>query len=323
MSRNTTQPVRRVRRTLAAGLRAGGLLLAALGLIVGAGARAAEFITPPGLNVQSQEAVLKEQVTRMARDLVGDALRDVVVSIRYIRTDGATGKRIKLPGVNHFIMPSAAGGAGGDIVSGHVRVRQVLVTVDSRAEPTPEALAQELRQQGHFDPTQGDLVRVIKVQGGAGDAQAAPGDKELKDDAQQLSKRLKQEQDKQREERTSQELGRMIAEASLSEAQSTTFLIRARQAYFNGDYDRALEQILRSIEQNPNNPQAYAMLGSLYYTVDWKQLALKYWEKSLTLDPDNPEIQELVFKLRSSPANPGAGSPGRGAPGLGSPGRAN
>lgn len=311
------QGARRRLRAVLPGIVALLCLLLALAAL----ARGAEFVSPPGLNVEGQEAVLKEQVTRMARDLVGDALRDVVVSVRYVRTDGTGGRRIKLPGVNHFIAPSGAGTS--DIVAGHVRVRQILVTVADSVSPSAEALTQELRQQGHFDPTQGDLVRVIKVQGGAGDAQGAPGDKELKDDAKQLSQRLKQEQDKQREERTSQELGRMIAEASLSEAQSTTFLIRARQAYFNGDYDRALEQILRSIEQNPNNPQAYAMLGSLYYTVDWKQLALKYWEKSLTLDPDNPEIQELVFKLRSSPANPGAGSPGRGAPGLGSPGRAN
>jgi cytochrome c-type biogenesis protein CcmH/NrfG len=93
----------------------------------------------------------------------------------------------------------------------------------------------------------------------------------------------------------------MIAQGSLAEAQSTTFLIRARQAYFNGNYDRALDQILQSIAQNPNNPQAYAMLGSLYYAVDWKQLAVKYWEKSLTLDPENREIQELVAKVRSNP----------------------
>jgi len=284
------------------------IALAALGLVwlfTGGPARGAEFVTPPGIDLQSQEAVLKARVTRIARDLVGDALVDVEASVRYVRTDGTTGERIKLPGVSHYIVPSAGGGTGTDIVAGQVRVRQILVVVANSVETAPDVLARELRTQGQFDPAHGDLVRVVKVPE-AGKAEQGPGmaavkpkaDDGLTDDAKKLSDRLKREQDRQREQ---QELGKMIAQGSLSEAQSTTFLIKARQAYFNGNYDRALDQILQSISQNPNNPQAYAMLGSLYYAVDWKQLALKYWEKSLTLDPDNREVQDLVSKLRSSP----------------------
>jgi hypothetical protein len=288
-------------------LRARAPLLLAAALLAwglaGRPVRSAEFITPPGVNVEGQEAVLKEQVTRLAKDLVGDALVDVVVGVRYVRTDGTGGQRIKLPGVNHYITPGPGGGA--NIVAGHVRVRQVLVMVSEKATGTPEALAQEIRQQGHFDPAQGDLVRVVKVAAGGQPVPAATAatkpEASLNDDTQQLSRRLKQERSKQDDERASQELGKMMAQGSLAEAQSTTYLIRARQAFFNGDYDRALEQILQSISQNANNPQAYAMLGSLYYAVDWKQLALKYWEKSLTLDPDNRELRDLVAKLRSSP----------------------
>ncbi|HEX9843227.1 MAG TPA: hypothetical protein VGC20_10785 [bacterium] len=297
------QGARRRLRAVLPGIVALLCLLLALAAL----ARGAEFVSPPGLNVEGQEAVLKEQVTRMARDLVGDALRDVVVSVRYVRTDGTGGRRIKLPGVNHFIAPSGAGTS--DIVAGHVRVRQILVTVADSVSPSAEALTQELRQQGHFDPGEGDLVRVVKVaangsgktppMAAAGAENGKPGD--LADDAKELAKRLKQEQSKQQDERASAELGKMIAQATLAEAQATTYLIKARQAYFNGDYDRALDQILQSIAQNPNNPQAYAMLGSLYYAVDWKQLAVKYWEKSLTLDPENREIQELVAKVRSNP----------------------
>jgi hypothetical protein len=274
----------------------------ALGLaLLAAPAHAAEFITPPGLNVEGQEAVLREQVTRMARDLVGEALVDVLVHVRYVRTDGTTGQRVKLPGLNHYVTPSAQG--QGDIVAGHARVRQIVVMVGPGVPSTEAALVQALREQGRFDPSRGDMVRVVKVGAGASAAPApgAPAGDSLARDTAQLSQRLRDERARQSEDRTNEELGKMIAQGSLAEAQSTTFLIRARQAYFNGDYDRALDQILQSIAQNPNNPQAYAMLGSLYYAVDWKQLALKYWEKSLTLDPDNREIQELVARLRSSP----------------------
>ena len=296
--------LRRLRAAMLAALAAAGVLWA----LSGGPAHGGEFITPPGLNVEGQEAVLREQVTRIAQSLVGDQLVDVVVSVRYVRTDGTQGRRIKLPGLNSYIASSAG---GGDIVAGHVRVRQILVMVSDKVPSEPEALAQELRQQGRLDPTQGDLVRVVKINAREAAAQAAAGakgtggkgaDGGLAEDARQLSRRLQQQQDKQREENVSQELGKMIAQGSLAEAQATTFLIKARQAYFNGDYDRALDQILQSIAQNPNNPQAYAMLGSLYYAVDWKQLALKYWEKSLTLDPQNREIQELVTKLRASPS---------------------
>jgi len=299
---------RAVRPGLARALALLGALLLGSALGVGSFAQAAEFITPPGINVEGQEAVLKEQVSRMAKDLVGDALVGVEVAVRYVRTDGGSSQRIKLPGVNHFIAPGTGG--SGNIVSGHVRLRQILVVVADSINMPLDAIARELRQQGRFDPSQGDLVRVVKVSERSKAAPepaapAAPPAKPagLEDDTQQLSQRLKDAKNKQLGEKESQELGKIMAQGSLAEAQATTFLIRARQAYFNGDYDRALDQILQSIAQNSNNPQAYAMLGSLYYSVDWKQLAVKYWDKSLTLDPDNRELQDLVAKVRSSPNN--------------------
>ncbi|MCH7479294.1 MAG: hypothetical protein IIA14_14490, partial [SAR324 cluster bacterium] len=82
------------------------------------------------------------------------------------------------------------------------------------------------------------------------------------------------------------------------EAESTAYLLRARAAFFQEDYSKALRQILRSIKVEPNNPQAYAMLGSLYYRMNWTNLALKYWDKSLTFDPDNREIEDLLEQIR-------------------------
>lgn len=285
-------------------------VIALLALVWGPGphtAHAAEFVTPAGINLQAEEAVLKERISRIVKGVVGDDLVDVEVSVRYIRTDGGQGERIKLPGVNAYIQPSTTG-TGASVVAGYARVRQVLVVVSDHVTAPPEALAQEIRMQANLNPRRGDAVRVIKVPEAkpgakqAGLTAAAGGepkaDQGLDADAQRLAKRLRDEEAKQK---TQQALGKIIAQGSLSEAQSTTYLIKAREAYFNGNYGRALDQILHSISQNPNNPQAYAMLGSLYYAVDWKQLALKYWEKSLTLDPDNHDVEDLVAKLRSSP----------------------
>jgi cytochrome c-type biogenesis protein CcmH/NrfG len=50
----------------------------------------------------------------------------------------------------------------------------------------------------------------------------------------------------------------------------------------------------------PRSAQAYAMLGSLYFTINWKNLAVKYWEMSLELDPDNNELEDLVAEIKNS-----------------------
>ncbi|MEE8555360.1 MAG: hypothetical protein V3T00_05830 [bacterium] len=274
------------------------VLLAALPGLTGSPASAAEFIEPPGLNVEGQTAILKEQVTRMARDLVGDDLVDVVVHIAYLRTKERAGAapRIKLPGFNHYITPAAGGSK--EIVAGHTRIRQIVVMVSDAVDSQPQAIARELQLAGGFDTSKGDLLRVVTVAGsGSGNAPLG-GAGELKRDTKALSARLQKERARQAEERETERLGKMLAQGSLNEAQSTTYLIRARAAFFNGDYNRALDQILQSISGNSNNPQAYAMLGSLYYAVDWKQLALKYWEKSLALDPNNGEIADLISQLR-------------------------
>lgn len=272
------------------------VLLAVLPELTGSPASAAEFIEPPGLNVKGQAAILKEQVTRLARDLVGDDLVDVVVYIAYLRTKERAGAapRIKLPGFNHYITPAAGGSK--EIVAGHTRIRQIVVMVSDTVDSQPEAIARELQLAGGFDTAKGDLLRVVTV-AGSGKAPLG-GAGELKRDTKALSARLQKERARQAEERETERLGKMLAQGSLNEAQSTTYLIRARAAFFNGDYNRALDQILQSISGNSNNPQAYAMLGSLYYAVDWKQLALKYWEKSLALDPNNGEIADLISQLR-------------------------
>jgi len=85
-----------------------------------------------------------------------------------------------------------------------------------------------------------------------------------------------------------------------NEPESTKYLLRARTAYFKEDYNRTLDHILKAIEVEPRSAQAYAMLGSLYFTINWKNLAVKYWEMALELDPDNSELEDLVAEVKNA-----------------------
>jgi tetratricopeptide (TPR) repeat protein len=266
---------------------------AALVLLLAPAAQAAEFVTPPGQNVGMQEDQLRERVTRIAKDLAGDKVVDVVVHIGFVRQEktqvSAGSERVKLPGLNNYV----SGKAGNvEVTPEFIRLRQVLVVVSSDIGDRAKALERDIRSQGQLDPTRGDWVQVAPVSVGGGEPSFAstkpkePGKpEEPKPDA------------------TPQEVQRSAAafkpkEDLLKEPQSTLYLINARAAYFKGDYNTALDQILQSIQAKADNPQAYAMMGSLYYAMNWKSLALKYWEKSLALDMGNRELEGLVTQLR-------------------------
>jgi hypothetical protein len=265
------------------------LVVLSWGLLAAPGVKAAEFATPPGINVRGQEQLLKEKISGLARDLVGDRLVDVIVHVAYLRTarrQASAQDRVKLPGLNNYIATQGPG--RGEIVPEFSRTRQILVLVGDSVPTDPSALEVELRARSGLDPADGDWLRVTKVplsantgeNAGEGGAQAKGGEGAADAAAREAMPKPK------------------VELPPLSEAESTTFLVKARAAFFNGDYDRALDQILQSLSRNPNNPQAYAMLGSLYYTMNWRHLALKYWEKSLELDPENRELSDLITKMR-------------------------
>ena len=255
--------------------------------------RAAEFVNPPGMNVGMQEDQLRERVTRIAKDLAGDNVVDVIVHIGYVRQDKTNvtaggGDRIKLPGLNNYV----SGRAGNvEVTPEFIRLRQVLVVVSNDIADKAKALETNIRNQSQLDPTRGDWVQVAPVSMATAqpDMNFKPGSKTPgkpetaspnPQDVQQSAAAFKPKED------------------LLKEPQSTLYLISARAAYFKGDYNTALDQILQSIQAKPDNPQAYAMMGSLYYAMNWKSLALKYWEKSLALDTGNRELETLVTQLR-------------------------
>ncbi|MEE8433250.1 MAG: hypothetical protein V3S64_00545 [bacterium] len=265
-----------------------GLML----LMARPGLNAAEgFSAPPGVNIKAQVSLLKERVSTLARNLVGDKLVDVVVDVNYLRSDRSKNQanRVKLPGFYQQVILKKNNQR--EIVSDYTRVRQILVMIADTFPVETKAVAQELRLAGKFSEAKGDSLRVLKVPERKPERERTPKDENLT----RLSQKLKS--------KNQGKPGKMPGikpdpQETLSEAESTVFLLRARAAFFKGNYSQALDQILRSIARNSENPQAYTMLGSLYYAVDWKIMAVKYWKKALALAPENPELRKLIDQVQ-------------------------
>jgi hypothetical protein len=259
---------------------------------------AAEFTVPPGQNVGMQEDLLRERVTRVAKDLIGNKLVSVVANIAYLKlstTSGAQGERIKLPGMNNFVSTS------GDILvtPEYVRLRQVVVVVSDELAAQTSSLERDIRTQSELDPAKGDRLEVVTAASAVARRPGKAGKpKPLKPTG------VPEEEQEEAEPVAVKEKPVEAPPApeadALREPKSTLYLINARAAYFRGDYNGALDQIMQSLSAKPDNPQAYAMLGSLYYAMSWKNLALKYWEKALAQDPSNRELEQLVTQLRTA-----------------------
>ncbi len=273
---------------------AAALLALLLTALPGPALAAAEFSIPPGQNVGIQEALLRTRVTRIARDLVGDKLVSVVAHVGYVRmqvpTSAAAEERIKLPGMNNFVSTKPG---EMQVTPEYLRVRQVVVMVSDDLAPRLPALERDIRTQAEMDPAKGDWVEVVTVS-------APKAAQTSREPAKTGAEAAKEAQAAKPGEGAAGTAAQPVLPGldSLKEPQSTLFLVNARAAYFQGDYNRALDQILQAISLKPDNAQAYAMLGSLYYAMSWKSLALKYWEKSLALDPANRELEGLVTQLR-------------------------
>ncbi|MCZ6843006.1 MAG: hypothetical protein O7G32_09270 [SAR324 cluster bacterium] len=258
-------------------------------------AGAVEFATPPGINIERQEAQIKEEVTRNAKDLVGDNLVSVVVHVGYARTEprdprGRSPNKIKLPGFNRFITSDAQNRI--ELKPEFVRMRQIFVIVSENIQGDLKAIEKELISLGDFERRKGDNLRVLTVSGATAVEEGKRAQKEEKSQKEEKPKNGAKEEKPQNGKKT-------VLLPPISEPKSTVHLLRARTAYFNENYNRALDHILKAISVEPNNAQAYAMLGSLYFTINWKNLAIKYWEKSLEIDPENRELEDLVAEIKN------------------------
>lgn len=64
------------------------------------------------------------------------------------------------------------------------------------------------------------------------------------------------------------------------------------------DYPEAKQAYLKVIQINPRNAGAQQFLGNIHYLEGQNRLAIKYWQRSLEIYPDNPSLRENIARLK-------------------------
>jgi tetratricopeptide (TPR) repeat protein len=105
------------------------------------------------------------------------------------------------------------------------------------------------------------------------------------------------------------EAGLMIRKALEMEPENGAYLDSLGWFYFKkGDFSRAITELLHAADLiNPADPVVYEHIGDTYRSLGNGPQALSYWQKALTLDPQNStlttKIDQVKSKMTSNPTN--------------------
>jgi tetratricopeptide (TPR) repeat protein len=103
------------------------------------------------------------------------------------------------------------------------------------------------------------------------------------------------------------EAGLMIKKALEIEPENGAYLDSLGWFYFKkNDFNRALSELLHAADLiNPPDPVVYEHIGDTYRSLSNGPQALSYWQKALTLDPQNQSLMAKIDQAKSKmTANP-------------------
>ncbi|MBI3811936.1 MAG: tetratricopeptide repeat protein [Nitrospirae bacterium] len=79
----------------------------------------------------------------------------------------------------------------------------------------------------------------------------------------------------------------------------SSFLVGQGLAYYRlNETGRAIEPLKRAIDLDPKKPDAYKIIGDIYYQRDEIEMAAGYYEKALELDPSDQALRQHLAKTR-------------------------
>ena len=77
----------------------------------------------------------------------------------------------------------------------------------------------------------------------------------------------------------------------ISSAQNDVLFDEATEAYNNGNYEKAIDPYNSILESNVHSAALYYNLGNAYYKLNEIPESIYFYEKSLLLNPDDPEVK--------------------------------
>lgn len=93
----------------------------------------------------------------------------------------------------------------------------------------------------------------------------------------------------------------LVTTASLAST-SWEYYQAGMRLYNRHDYNEAARYFQSAVEQDPNDWQAYQMLGMCDYSLGDKEGAKKAFDQSLRIHPNNPQLAKFDESLSSSPS---------------------
>ncbi len=91
-------------------------------------------------------------------------------------------------------------------------------------------------------------------------------------------------------------------------ATSDAYYQAGNKLYMQGNYDLCIKYYKAAIQVDPQNWKAYQALGSCEYHMGKTDDAIRDFNQSLAINPNNPALQGFVNKISTSPAVPPAPS---------------
>jgi hypothetical protein len=98
-----------------------------------------------------------------------------------------------------------------------------------------------------------------------------------------------------------------IASAAVwGQATSEVYYQWGNKLYAQGSYDTSIKYYKAAIQVDPQNWKAYQALGSCEYRLGQKDDAIRDYNQSLAINPNNPGLQNFVNQISGTPALPQA-----------------
>ena len=246
---------------------------------------AQNMFMPTEQKVKEEERALHIKLLSTSRVRIPEQFVDIVVNVRYVKATAVPQdksgleNKVKLPGFDGYINPSQ------DALVKEVtlpasetvlRYRTLMLLVTQPLSPSVEReLRSAVEKAAGWDEEGKDIFKIVPVGSSLARAGKAQPEEEEEKYAVPVDPQL--------------------------EAESAKHLLKARQAFFNNDLNLALTEVVESISISPNSAQNYAMLGSIYYRLNWKTMAIKNWKKSLELNPNNKKLKNYLERVKNIP----------------------